>query len=246
MTTAYLYRKQWQLDRSRGITRTIDATEVRLHLATLQGAGWSLRAIAGASGASASALSPIARGEQERVTRKVAERVLAVKVGQVPSVASRQTTEPFVPRIGTTRRLQALLFMGWGHRQMREHAGGGLNTAALLHQQGRWVTRTTHDKVAEMYRALSHRQGPSSKARTYARQRGYAGPLDWDDIDLDVEPDQADDGTSGRAESADRFAEIEHLLSLGASLDEALERVGWRRKAYEKALERRNRGDGDQ
>lgn len=185
------YVKRWQYERSQGLLRLTDATPVRLHIATLQGAGWSLRAIAGAAACSPGTVAKVAAGQQAKMARAVAARILAVDPAQVPSRASRQTREPFVPRVGTTRRLQALLFMGWGHKQMRKHCG--LNTANLLHQQGQWVLRSTHDKVAAMYAALAMKPGPSPKARTYARRLGYVGPMDWDDIDLDGAPEKPDE-----------------------------------------------------
>lgn len=127
--------------------------------------------------------------------------------------------QPFVPRVGTVRRLQALLYMGWGHKQMREHCG--LQTATLVHQQGRWVERATHDAVAAMYRDLSHRRGPSTKAAHWAKRLGYAGPMDWHDIDHDAEPlpaSAADDGGDGvdhvavqRRLGGDKTVRLNHL-----------------------------------
>src|SRR6188472_2200859 len=64
----------------------------------------------------------------------------------------------------------------------------GRNTAMLLSQSGRWVTRSSHDAVAAMYRQLPAREGPSQATRTRARRMGFVSPLGWDDIDLDPEP----------------------------------------------------------
>lgn len=186
MAYNYAYAKQWRLDRNRGLKRTTSAKQARRHIAILREHHWSLRAIAAAAGVSVSAVARIAKGEQDTVNTRTAAKILAVDLSAVPHKPSTQTAEPFVPRIGTVRRIQALLFMGWGHQQMRAHCG--LSTARLLHQQGRWVTRSTHDAIASMFAELAMRPGPSSKAQTYARQRGYASPLAWDDIDLDDAP----------------------------------------------------------
>lgn len=187
MTTDYMHAKRHRLRKLRGETVYVDAAAARLHIATLQGAGWSIRSISGVSGVPASTISRLNLGKQLAASPVTIQKILAVTPGQVPDRTNNPAAEPFVPRIGTTRRLQALLYMGWGHQNMR--AVSGLNTANLVHQQGRWVTRTTHDAVAAMYRDLSSRPGPSSKARTYALQRGYRGPADWQNIDLDTEPD---------------------------------------------------------
>lgn len=175
------HQKAYQLRQLTGEKAFVDARPVRARLLQLRGAGWSMRAIAGAANTSPSVVSRILHGRQTQMRPEVARRLMQVR--GLPHAPSKQTTQTFVPRRGTLRRLQALMWMGWGHQQMREHSG--LNTAALLHQQGRWVTRTTHDKVAAMFHDLCMRPGPSSKARTYARARGYAPPLAWDDPDHD-------------------------------------------------------------
>jgi hypothetical protein len=191
VTVQHLHQKRHRLRKLRGESAYVDATSARLHLATLLGAGWSIRSIAGLSGVPASTLSRLNLGHQTKASPDTLRKLLTVDPAQVPTRTNRPGAEPFVSRIGTTRRLQALLYLGWGHQQMRDVCG--LNTANLMHQQGRWVTRSTHDAVAAMYRELSTRRGPSSKAATYAQQRGYRGPTDWQDIDHDAEPDDVTD-----------------------------------------------------
>jgi len=178
------YNKKWRYDHDHGRPRLVDGTPVRNHIATLRGLGWSIRAIAGASGVSATTISKAAKGEQVQV--RTHRMVLAVSPDQVPITPSADTTEVFVSRVGTTRRLQALLWLGWRHEDMRKVCGR--NTAMLLSQSGRWVTRSSHDAVAAMYRELRTRPGPSQATRTRARRMGFVSPLGWDDIDLDPEP----------------------------------------------------------
>lgn len=237
MSVNNLHQKRHRLRKLRGETAYVDASPARLHLATLLGAGWSLRSIAGVSGVPATTLSRFNTGKQDKASPDTLRKLLAVHPAQVPARTNSANAEPFVPRQGTVRRLQALLYMGWGHKQMREHCG--LNTANLVHQQGRWVTRSTHDTVAAMYRDLSGRRGPSSKATTYAIARGYAGPADWNDIDLDAEP-------SIETEELDRrgytLSEYRHLRSCGVSHEQACAQLGVTVDAIEKALERESGG----
>lgn len=183
-----VYSKRWRLDRERGVTRIVSAPEASTHVWALLGAGWSLRAIAGAAGVSANTVMRMR--DQKRVTRKTVARVLTVH--GLPQRPSLQVGEPFVPRIGTVRRIQAMLFMGWGHQAMQARCG--LRTHLLLTQQGRWVTRTTHDRIAALYDEIGMTPGPSETTRGRARKRGYVGPLAWDDIDHDPEPvDEVED-----------------------------------------------------
>ncbi len=180
-------RKRYELNKLRGTSPFVDAEPVRLHISTLIGQGWSQRAIAGAAGVGSGSVCNILKRNQTRVRPEYAAKILAVDPHQVPSKASSQTGEPFVPRVGTVRRIQALLTLGWTYEQM--NAACGCKTQAIVHQQGRWITRTTYDRVAAMYRDLCTRPGPSAITRRRAAERGYPGPADWDDIDHDEAPD---------------------------------------------------------
>lgn len=165
---------------------TPDAAMAHFH--TLTAAGWSLRAIAAHAGVPATDLSRFVRHGAD--LPHVVHRIMRVDPATIPQrttpAKAGVQAEPFVPRIGTVRRVQALLYMGWTHADLQGRSG--LRTACLLSQQGRWVTRSTHDRTAELYRALSHIPGPSDATRARARKRGYAGPADWEDIDLDEAP----------------------------------------------------------
>jgi hypothetical protein len=45
------------------------------------------------------------------------------------------------------------------------------------------VNRFLHDAVARVYEELCMIPGPSQRTRALAANRGWAAPLDWDDID---------------------------------------------------------------
>lgn len=179
------YRKRWAYERAHGQKRIVDAAAARRQVDTLIGMGWSNRSIAAAAGVAAQSITRL-RHEGATVTRKVEAKVLAVELNQVPSVASKQTSEPFVPRIGSVRRIQALLAMGWTHADISQHSG--VRSAVMLHQRGRWVTRTNHDRMAATYAALAMTPGPSETTRRRAVRLGYLGPLAWESVDLDAEP----------------------------------------------------------
>lgn len=177
------YRKRWAYERSHGLKRLVDATPVRLHIASLIGAGWSYRAIAGASDVSPTTVHRVGRGLQATLQRAVAARILDVT--GLPSRPTKGADEPFVPKVGTVRRIQALLYMGHRHEDIDPRSG------VILNQQGRWVVRSTHDRIAAAFDRLAMQPGPSERTRRRARALGYLGPLDWDDIDLDAQPVRA-------------------------------------------------------
>lgn len=170
---------------------TVPAETTRLTIATLVGAGWSYCAIAAAAGVSDSTVRGIARGERRhlRVDPSTQRALAAVDPTRLPRHTYRRGSQPLVPRHGVNRRVQALLVMGWPHATLS--ARMGVATRTLTTQPGSWVTRSTYDAVARVYRELAHRRGPSELTARRALARGYAGPLDWDDIDTDEAPDTA-------------------------------------------------------
>lgn len=183
----YRYQKRWRYERAQGLLRTVSVDRVRLHIATLQGAGWSVRAIAEAAHVSPTTVSRVGRRTQEHVSRKAAAAIMSLDPSAQPR---RSASRGFVPRVGTTRRIQALLRMGWSHEAMGEHLGEPMQyTVNKLHQRGQWVTRDVHERVATMYRDLATKAGPSTRTAMRAEARGYPGPLDWQDIDHDAEPE---------------------------------------------------------
>lgn len=186
MTTDYMASKRHRLRKLRGETSYIDATPIREHLDTLFAAGWSLNSVAGVSDVPASTLSKIHRGEQRSCRPASIQKVLGVNPNDLADRTNMDGREPFVTKVGVVRRIEALLYLGWTHDAMRAHSG--LRTAIVLHQKGQWVTRSTYDTVAAMYRELCTRPGPSTATASRAKKAGYVGPLAWHNIDRDTAP----------------------------------------------------------
>lgn len=170
----------------------------RNHFHSLRGAGWSIRSIAAHAEVSPSELYRYLDG---RDLPHVERGLLAIEPGTLATRTTRARTvnpEPFVPRVGTIRRLRALMVLGWPSCEInvRLHALGITDKRAaenLVNQPGRWVTRSRHDAVAAVYRALCTQPGPSARTRSRALAKGYAGPMDWDDIDHDEAPEKPED-----------------------------------------------------
>lgn len=167
-------------------------SDARLHFHSLRGAGWSLRSIAAHAGIHTSDIYRFLDGED---LPHVERGLLSIAPGTLARSTNKEGAEPFVPRIGTVRRLRALMRIGWPSREInaRLQALGIADKRAaenLLNAPGQWVTRSRHDAVAEVYRDLSRTPGPSERSRRRAEKAGYAGPADWDDIDHDEAPEK--------------------------------------------------------
>lgn len=172
-------------------------TDPRLHYHSLRGSGWSLRSIAAHANVATSDIYRFLDGVD---LPHVAVGLLSIEPGTLATRTTRwrqSESEPFVPRVGTVRRLRALMRMGWPAREIntRLHALGIADRRAaenMLNSPGRWVTRSHHDAVASVYRELSHVPGPSERSRRRAEKAGYPGPAQWDDIDHDEAPEKDD------------------------------------------------------
>ncbi|KZM34521.1 helix-turn-helix domain-containing protein [Oerskovia enterophila] len=181
------YRKQYLLDRSRGIARAVPAGPVREHLDVLRERGLSYDAIADASQIAKATIHRIAKGGTATVRAGVADQLLAVQPAQV---LARPNPAAFVPNLGARRRIRALLAAGWRHVDITAAAGYSdesttPRSAVTLHQQGDWITRETHDAIVRAYQALSGGLGPGDLTRKRALAAGYPPPAAWDDELLD-------------------------------------------------------------
>jgi hypothetical protein len=180
VTTDHRYRKLYDLDRARGISRTLPADRVGEHVRQLLAAGATVRGIADAASVSPSVVSALSRHTKAKVRRDVAGKLLAITMAEV---RARRLATGFVPNLGARRRIQAI---GWRHEDISGYlAGTGTRTQMVLHQRGGWITRATHNAVRAAYDAVSMRHGPSSRTRERAGGLGYAPPLAWDDDGID-------------------------------------------------------------
>lgn len=167
----------------------VDAEPARQHVRALgeQGMGWMR--VAEVSGVARGSVSKLLYGDprrgsgpSRRIKRENAERLLAVK-------ATPTTLRPnaAIRAHGTIRRLRALAVMGYGTAWIAERTG--LGTAALhrlRHGDRSQCEVATWRAIRDLYAqcAMTPQVAPRAAAiRRHARATGWAGPLDWDDID---------------------------------------------------------------
>ncbi len=89
-----------------------------------------------------------------------------------------------IPAVGTARRLQALVALGYSWRELAVHLGVsnrraadiGMNTDGSVH-------RTTAARVKYLYDRLSGTRGTCRYAFTVAARYGFVPPLAWNNID---------------------------------------------------------------
>jgi hypothetical protein len=97
-----------------------------------------------------------------------------------------------VPAIGSQRRLQALMALGWSSNAIAIHAGLRHRNhvwRVVNGQKGKpttWIQRETADWVTRVYDELSMRVPTGRyvvRTKAHAEERGWAPPLAWDNID---------------------------------------------------------------
>jgi hypothetical protein len=114
---------------------------------------------------------------------------------------------------GTTRRLQALMAIGYTQaalcRAMQLNASH-LNRLINGHL-GYKVNAGTAAKVKDVYRQLSMTPGPHDRARRFAKARGWAPPLAWDEDTIDDPAAKPDLGEKVVVGFVERYEEMRDL-----------------------------------
>jgi hypothetical protein len=188
--------RAYEADRTRTVlygrdTGWVDAKPVRKHLKALARQGIGLKQVAKASGVPYSNLGRIIWGRTER-GEGPAKRLRADNAARILAVTPDDASEGMlVDSLGTRRRIQALMTLGWSVQRQAQQCG-------LDHQRlrnalaGRQVRRSTAIPVAAMFDRLWNTQAPGidqrtrisvSRTKKYATTHGYLPPATWDDID---------------------------------------------------------------
>lgn len=192
----------------------------------------------GGHGTYAAAVRHWKRGEQLCESCRVAARRRR-KHNRLRALAGEPAT---VPKLGTRRRVQALMAIGWTYHQIAQEAGVSHSTLRDLNR-GRRVYRAVAIAIAGTYDRLSDTPATPGRNATYvitiAQRNGWPPPAAW--FDIDDPNEQPDYGDDTRMSAAEKLAEFEWLTSLGVAEPEALRQVGWTQEAMEKHLERQKK-----
>ncbi|GAB2714603.1 hypothetical protein [Streptomyces bullii] len=167
---------------------------VRVHLRNLQDCGMGLRRIAALAGVDRKRLQAVLRGRPERGTppqEKVRPALAASVLAVEPTLENLAPSTPISP-LGTRRRVQALVAVGWPQQHLAAHLGMAPgNFGQMLARDHVLVRRAL--EVRAMYDALwradpaEHGASPGgiTRARAYAAERDWAPPAAWDDDRID-------------------------------------------------------------
>lgn len=178
----------------------VDTAPTRAHILYLrtQGIGWKRLAVL--SGVPAASVENVLYGSRakgkpyhhvpaKRMLRRNAERILAV---------SPDANRRMYPVLGASRRVRGLMVMGYSLAAQARRIGAS-NAAMQSISAGnhQWVTHDTFKRICAMYEELRFTQATAddayhragiSRTRVLAKTRGYAAPIEWENIDTDDAP----------------------------------------------------------
>lgn len=197
MTTATRPPKRTDPPRPKRPRQYTDAAPIRLHLHHLSQHGIGLRAVADLTGTSRSTIERIAgiagigsgsRQPTKAVTRPIATAILAIQPG-IDTARDGALIDP----TGSTRRLQALIALGYPGRYLAARLGADPKWLPI-YRTPEHVRAASARAIRDLYDALSMRspnefpgidRGGSTRARNHAQALGWPRPLEWDDDEID-------------------------------------------------------------
>lgn len=215
----------------------VDAAPAAAHLEALIDSGISLDQVARLIGCSRSTLH-LLRGTyspgkkpQERILRRISDGILFIENDPIKYAHPNRP----ISGVGTARRLQALVAIGWTQKELARRIGWSQkNMTILVHGGARMVEAKTVRAVRALYDELwdQPQDGDfgSRVARRLAENNGWVSPLGWDDEDIDdptkepaiMEPVPRN---GGGAHVYVHYNDVIHLLDGGVGYGEVLARM---------------------
>lgn len=181
----------------------VDAAPVAIHIARLRAAGLSWATIAErTNGACTSwAIRDIVEGRRaaHRVVATTADAVLAIPVPDRSTLIDMVPDGRSVPMLGSTRRAQALVAIGYTNKAIALGIGYPLEQFhRIVSGDHRWITARVHRSMVAFYEHHETRPAPDStgarRAIRRAAGRGWPPPVRWIGVDIDDPAAVADPG----------------------------------------------------
>lgn len=170
----------------------VDAAPVRDHYRALLASGMSRNQVSRVSGVKVDQLDNLLRASKDRgdqsartVFSRTADRILAVPVPVSHQVWRTAADGQRVDPTGTSRRLQALVAIGYTQRVLAARLGVLEANMPPIVNGTRLVTAGVARKVAGLFNELQLAPGDSVRARNMAARRGWVSPLAWDEDTID-------------------------------------------------------------
>ena len=197
----------------------IPTDEVIAHMDMLKSRGFGHRRISELAGIAEVTVRKIR--EQKKLQIVTARKILAITPPSVPF--ENVAPNSLIPVLGTSRRLQALVTIGYSQAELARR----LDTTEtviwrlITGERGQTIASMAR-RVDELFQELQFIPGDSKRAFNKARKMGWAPPAAWDEIDDPMsEPFVGDSDVK-----ADFVASVEDGFALGLDDFQLAERFG--------------------
>lgn len=228
------------------------AAPVAAHIAKLRAADMTWDQIADAAGMNCNwGIRDIAAGRRRggRVAVHTAEAIMSVTLPAAGDFTGRPD-HALVPMIGATRRVQALVALGYTNQFIAQHANYPVeHMHRLLGGKAPTLTLKAHRAIAELFERIEAApppRGPSAlRAQRRASERGWALPLAWDLDTIDDPTVTPHTGTARPLTILERYDEAVELgrISVHDALTAAAQYLDVDRDSLGTALLRARRGE---
>jgi DNA-binding Xre family transcriptional regulator len=180
----------------------IDIQPVRDHLELLFGAGMTYDRVSKLAGVSRrSSIKRAFDPDRKFILAHTAAKLLAVPVPAFPT-PSRELSR-WIPSIGTTRRLQSLIAIGYRQVDLQDRLGVSQQTmSSVVNGREKGVRTDFAQNVDALFRELQLNPRGDVKSVRRAVRRGWVPPMAWENID---DPAETPDGGVGSVSFIDSY-----------------------------------------
>ena len=213
----YENRRRKEVAYGRWQSTMIDAEPARQHVKALMAVGLGSRRIAELSGVQRGTMQWLITGRSERgygpskrISDTNAQRLLAIPIPEAPHHLVAGGAR--IPALGTTRRLQALVAIGYTQVYLSHRIGWtASNSTRLFTGRADYVIASSARRVETVFNELQLIPGPNDRSRRRAKQLGWVPPLAWDEDTIDHPDAKPDLGEPDKVTFADRYQELRDL-----------------------------------
>ncbi len=214
---------EWERYRSGGTDLVPVTDEIRMHLHMIVGLGVTIRDLADRLGVHHTTVMRLVRNGRQRAA------------GQIVDTIGLMTPGDFYTRVGSSRRLQALVLAGFPPSWLASRVGiKPAKVVQILDGTHRGYA-TASTSIAKLYDEVwdsdpvsqGVRPQDALMARGMAEKAGWCPALAWDDDTID-DPNATPEGVDeGDFQMEARLANVEFLIDTGMDPTQALAQCGW-------------------
>lgn len=212
----------------------VDASATIAHINALKAAGMSNRGVAKAYGATEGNVRAILG--RRTVRAKTEAQILAIDIPQAPHDGALPGA--MVPALGSTRRVQSLIAMGWTRAEIARRVNVNRKTIRTIATGTRVVRGDVARRIDLVFQHMHLEVPPKSREASRARNsaKGWAPALAWDEDAIDDPLATPDLGAK-----TPWTATYQDLKDMGVGDRAIAERMGCSLEALQKRLSRLER-----